>query len=231
MLDISVIPRSEVNFEEGIAGASSFYGSVEEANRAIKAEDGFLPFEMKKWWASANKFPAFIWYNFVEQSFCPAKVAFYPAAYSYGFIQMPKEFQFIGSNDKVCDASSTWSVLCENKKVASVLSFDETRGCEVAIGAGAPFPGLKFRCLGIKIIQATGITAVRGIQMWKWGFCWEVIDSVYFGDNLWWIRVLFRLFLPLLIQQLIHLKMLKSVASLSFSEISVLDATMVIGNK
>ena len=113
------------------------------------------------------------WLFCLFPNLCLEKVSFYPADSEYGINQMPQKFQFIGSNDEVCDARSTWLCSPWNQKVESVINFDETRGCEISDGSGAPFPGFKFRCLGIKIFQAGLATAVRGIQMWKKGFCWE----------------------------------------------------------
>ena len=85
--------------------------------------------------------------------------------------RMPAEFQFIGSNDAVCNANSTWSVLCERDYPEKVASLDEWRGCEIQDQSLAL---TKFRCLGIKVLsaqEADDITALAEIRVWANGFC------------------------------------------------------------
>ena len=64
----------------------------------------------------------------------------------------PSTFQFIGSNDAVCNKDSEWTVLGEvvDRKVKTL---DEVFTCDVRSEVYESFPCQKFRCLGIKVMK------------------------------------------------------------------------------
>ena len=83
--------------------------------------------------------------------------------------RMPAKFQFMGSNDAVCDAKSNWSVLCERTSFEEIR-LGERRGCEV----GQYLALTKFRCLGIKVlstIKEVGKAALAEIRVWANRLC------------------------------------------------------------
>ena len=156
----------EVDFIEGVAGASSTFG---EKEIAAAAAAGFMINGTTKLWHSGPKsnpepLPHFIWYDFRVRQLSPDRISFRPRRGTFYAAknQTPTKFQFIGSNDAVCSTKSNWIVLCENLSGKPVESQEETRGCRVNKRHA------KFRCLGIKILDnlVQGVSSLRGIRMW-----------------------------------------------------------------
>ena len=77
----------------------------------------------------------------------------------------PSSYQFVGSNDAVCNDGATWTVLCEDTSDRKWRSVWEVRYCKVK-----PEMTEKFRCLGIRALanhRPGGGTSMRNIRMWQ----------------------------------------------------------------
>ena len=77
----------------------------------------------------------------------------------------PSSYQFVGSNDKVCNDDATWTVLCEDLDDKPWRNHWEVRYCKVK-----PEITEKFRCLGIKALKNhrnDGWTSLRNVRMWE----------------------------------------------------------------
>ena len=77
----------------------------------------------------------------------------------------PTSYQFVGSNDKVCNDSATWAVLCEDLSNRPWTRYSEVRYCQVK-----PELKRKFRCFGIRILNnrvTSGQTNLRNIRFWE----------------------------------------------------------------
>ena len=137
--------------------------------------NGFLINDKTKLWHSVRNpgMPQFIWYDFRVRRFSPARISFHPRrdrpnpkAQSLKE-QTPTKFQFIGSNDAVCDRNSAWTVLCEDLSGEPVASRNENRECRV--DGQQP----EFRCLGLKILAvhrlyvgSGNFSTLSGIRIW-----------------------------------------------------------------
>ena len=79
----------------------------------------------------------------------------------------PSSYQFVGSNDAVCNDAATWTVLCEDTSDRPWRSVWEVRYCRVK-----PEMTEKFRCLGIRALANHRADphcwiSLRNIRMWQ----------------------------------------------------------------
>ena len=123
--------KQNVEFVNGEAGASSEVNK-NPASRAFTANGRWESPRVEK------PVPAWIWYDFRTRRIRPLEVSF-ERKDERG---RPTWFQFVGSNDRLCDADSDWDVLCEGR------SGEASQSCRVDEDRGFPF-----RCLGIKILE------------------------------------------------------------------------------
>ena len=91
----SVRTIKEVEFKGGKAGSSGHSDEQKPIN-AFTSD----------FWLSDNriKYPVMIWYEFTS-NFTPAEITFASAT---------RRYQFVGSNDKVCNESSAWTMLSQD---------------------------------------------------------------------------------------------------------------------
>ena len=97
--------------------------------------------------------------------FFTSQVSFQPAQKGGALQGAPTAYQFVGSNDAVCNDDATWTVLCEDLSDRAWRNEWEVRYCKVK-----PEMSEKFRCLGIRALKnqrPTGWTAIRNIRMWE----------------------------------------------------------------
>ena len=77
----------------------------------------------------------------------------------------PSSYQFVGSNDAVCNDAATWTVLCEDLTDRAWRNEWEVRYCKVK-----PEMKEKFRCLGLRVLanrRGDGWTSLRNVRMWE----------------------------------------------------------------
>ena len=80
----------------------------------------------------------------------------------------PTKFQFVGSNDVVCDDFAAWTILCEDLTDVAFANMRETRFCTAdpdKVGTTN-----KFRCLGLRILNTKNVdgwTSLNNIRMWE----------------------------------------------------------------
>ena len=128
--------------------------------------------EVSSFWLSYfDLFFRFIWYDFKERRVIPAKISFMPRNDVHSGIynpEMPSKFQFVATNDVICNDDSHWSVICDGDYTGEdVQSIDEQRFCQ------SKSPGQqKYRCLGLKILANHNhpFSSLRGIRIWAWVF-------------------------------------------------------------
>ena len=171
----------EVRIMDGRAGASSFY------DETWNPENAFMPDTLFGWHAGPRgvipkPFPVFIWYEF-RDAVTPAEISFRPrqdcasgvgvsnarsrAAAATCATLTPTKFQFVGSNDQICDDFSAWTVLCEDFADEAFASMRETRFCAAD---PARIADTQFRCLGLKIFgtkNVDGWTSLNNIRIWE----------------------------------------------------------------
>lgn len=155
----------EMSITGGSAGASSYYSDH------WRPENGFKINQAPEngWHIGAasrlDSLPHMIWYDF-KQPFVPAEISFQAAQANANSVQgTPTMFQFVGSNDAVCNDSSSWSILCEDLSDKSYRNVHEARYCKVK-----PEISRKFRCLGLRILankRSDGWTSLRNIRIWE----------------------------------------------------------------
>jgi len=168
--DVSPFPIyriKEVKFEGGVAAATSDHGTSWLPARAfmkqMKIDNGWHAGQAS---GVSQTLPQSIWYDFKTISVRPAELSFMPAQSNANAMQgAPSAYQFIGSNDKVCDGDATWTVLCEDISDTAWRNYWEVRYCKVK-----PENSEKFRCLGIRAMKnrrTDGWTSIRNIRMWE----------------------------------------------------------------
>ena len=159
-------------FEGGDAGASSVYIS----GPSYAPANAFLTSSHSMWHSGrdaegggdvAVSFPHLIWYKF-PQPFRPGQVSFRPrlgAGCDPGFCGATK-YQFVGTNDDVCDQFSRWTVLCQDLSGETFKRKSSSKYCLVNDEIREDFT-----CLGINVLESSyGIqsqVSVNGIRMWK----------------------------------------------------------------
>jgi len=160
----------EVKFNGGVAGASTFYTSDWLPDEAFR----FNQPEGQGWHSGPHEgpsqtLPVMIWYDFKSSGVQPAEVSFQPAQSGNTLQKAPSSYQFVGSNDSVCDLYATWTILCEDLSDREWRSINEIKYCKVKSEIRE-----KFRCLGLRVLNnryGDGWVALRNIRMW------EKIDS------------------------------------------------------
>ena len=105
------------------------------------------------------------------------QVSFQPAQKGKYLQRAPTSYQFVGSNDNICNDAATWTVICEDLTDRAWRNEWEVKYCKVK-----PEMKEKFRCLGLRILanRGDGWTTLRNIRMWE---RIESIDDV--KDELW----------------------------------------------
>ena len=75
-------------------------------------------------------------------------------------------WQFIGSNDEVCDENSAWTILCEDLSGKRFESGTQSKYCTVKEGMTT-----KYKCLGISVLASPypgwPTVVINGIRMWE----------------------------------------------------------------
>ena len=93
------------------------------------------------------------------------QVSFQPAQKSGAVQGAPSSYQFVGSNDAVCNDAATWTVVCEDLSDRAWRNEHEVRYCKVK-----PEMTEKFRCLGIRALanrRSDCWTSMWNIRMWE----------------------------------------------------------------
>ena len=161
---------SEVEINGGSANATSFW--IE----SFKPDYAFSRGNAHAGWSSSTKpkysgiFPQMVWYDFGKgNSFVPARVTF------RGEIncntdrcksQVPAVWEFVGSNDDVCNTSGNWTVLCQDLSDTKPQKILDTKFCDVE---GVDQDQREYRCLGINVIRAHDtLTCLSNARMWKY---------------------------------------------------------------
>ena len=111
--------KQNVRFEDGIAGASHEQPGY-AAHNAFPPRPPGQPVAWHSTAKSIEHHPS-IWYDFRSRRIYPAEVSFV----KNGENGRPTHSQFIGTNDRVCDANSDWDILCE------LRSERESQKCKV----------------------------------------------------------------------------------------------------
>eukprot|EP00092_Neocalanus_flemingeri_P020164 GFUD01021831.1.p1 GENE.GFUD01021831.1~~GFUD01021831.1.p1 ORF type:complete len:257 (-),score=54.92 GFUD01021831.1:136-906(-) len=162
----------EVKFTGGQVGASSLYSSS-SSNAAANA---FLEGSASHWHSGRDAkgngdkvyaFPHIIWYNF-PNAFVPGRVSFRSRqgkGCDAGGCGATK-YQFVGTNDDVCDQFSAWTVLCEDLSGIPFENKVSSKYCLVQDHIREPF-----KCLGVSVLDSSytvyTCVSMNGIRMWK----------------------------------------------------------------
>ena len=96
--------------------------------------------------------------------FVQIKVSFQPSQPKL-IQRAPTSYQFVGSNDAVCNDFSTWTVLCGDVSDQAWTSLTEVKYCKVKAEIRE-----KFRCLGVRVLKnrdPDGWVVIRNIRMWE----------------------------------------------------------------
>jgi len=157
----------EVEIVGGVAGASSSWstGAWSDPENAFKQD-------LRDGWSSARfasnryyPFPHMIWYVFPpHQAFIPAEVTFRPTQGGGAKDHAPRNFQFVGSNEPGCNATSPWAILCEDRSFGDYNSAGDIKGCVVSEKIKT-----KFCCLGLRILaNSNGQEAtLQAMRFWE----------------------------------------------------------------
>ena len=74
-----------------------------------------------------------------------------------------RKWQFIATNDEVCDENSAWTILCEDLSGKHFESEWQTKYC-----VADPSINEEFRCVGISVLDASyPRVSLGGIRMWE----------------------------------------------------------------
>ena len=93
------------------------------------------------------------------------KMSFQPAQPNTATHGAPTSYQFVGSNDAVCNDDASWTILCEDLSDREWRNYWKVRFCRVK-----PEINEKFRCLGIRVLanrRPDGASSLRNIRMWR----------------------------------------------------------------
>jgi len=174
--DVNPFPNrvlKEVRFVGGTVGTSSFYGN------GYKPEFAFQRDTNQYWHSGRNSkaagelvipFPHLIWYEF-KSPVLPGRVSFRPrhdtGCGNAGYWCGATKWQFIGTNDEICDENSAWTVLCEDLSGRHFERPRQSKYCEV----GTEIKGA-FKCLGISVLDSSynggySCVSISGVRMWK----------------------------------------------------------------
>jgi len=108
--------------------------------------------------------PVMVWYDYKEKTIRPAEVSFL-SGQSTNLQRGPTSYQFVGSNDSVCNDSAQWTVLCEDRSNTAWNSYEDVKYCPAH-----PEIKDKFRCLGLRVLnnrQGDGWVTIRNIRIWQ----------------------------------------------------------------
>ena len=163
----------EVKFAGGTVGTSSYHSS------SFKPEYAFQRTSNQYWHSGRDAnaageavipFPHLIWYEF-KSAILPGRVSFRPrhdgGCGNEGFWCGATKWQFIGTNDEICDENSAWTVLCEDLSGKPFERSRQSKYCDVESRVRG-----SFKCLGISVLDtsyAGGYSCVSmgGIRMWQ----------------------------------------------------------------
>ena len=114
-------------------------------------------------------FPHLLWYEF-PTAFVPSRISFRPGLKpgcgDNGFWCGATKWQFIASNDPVCNEKSAWTVLCEDLSGKPFERGTQSKYCDADDSVHE-----KFRCIGISVLDSSygGYTtvAVSGLRIWE----------------------------------------------------------------
>jgi len=157
----------EIQFSGGVVGASSYRHDHWHPGYAFKKQ---LPVD-NGWHIGpasgdvSHNPPVMLWYDFKAEGYRAAEVTFQPAQKGTATDGAPSSYQFVGSNDAVCNDDATWTVLCEDLSDRAWRNYWEVRRCKVK-----PEMTEKFRCLGIRVLanrRNDGWTSLRNVRMWE----------------------------------------------------------------
>lgn len=152
----------EVKFAGGVPGASSQYSDSWVPEKAFEIQSaGTSGWQTH---GSARSLPVMIWYDFKSEGIRPSEVSFQPAGGGSYLQGTPTSYQFVGSNDAICNDDATWTILCEDLSDRQWRNDWEVRYCKVK-----PEVSEKNRCLGIRVLanrRGDGYTSLRNIRMW-----------------------------------------------------------------
>ena len=139
----------EIEIKDGIAGSSG-YSSDGKPVYAFNNVTGY--------WLSEEgiNFPKMIWYQF-PKFFIPAELT---------FVSEVRRFQFVGTNDDVCNEKSSWTMLSQD--------FDSEAkefGFLVKVLQVPALYGKSYQCLGLRLFDKgrdmDGIVSVGNVRMWQ----------------------------------------------------------------
>jgi len=163
----------EIQFVDGSYGASSKYSYTDKVEDAFKHYvDAFLHTGRDAFGNGDRTFPFphLIWYNF-PSAVLPGRVSFRPrhdkACGDHGYWCGATKWQFIGTNDEVCNENSAWTILCEDLSGKPFERSRQSKYCEVERSVQGAF-----KCLGISVLDSSydgpysGVS-ISGIRMWK----------------------------------------------------------------
>jgi len=163
----------EVKLEGGRVGCSSVYDTT-----STYAPSNAILHAGNRFWQSGRDseglgelnvpFPHMIWYEF-KTAFIPRQVSFRsanPNCSAVGNCGATK-YQFIGSNDPVCNRYSKWTVLCEDMSGDYFRRISKSKYCTVMSERRE-----KFRCLGVSVLDSSSYkgyatVSMAGLRMWK----------------------------------------------------------------
>ena len=163
----------ELQFVGGSYGTSSKYSPAFKVEDAFRHNgDAYLPTgkDANGNGALSVPFPHLIWYDF-KYAVLPGRVSFRPrhdkACGDRGFWCGATKWQFIGTNDEVCDQNSAWTILCEDLSGRPFERSRQSKYCEVERSVQGAF-----KCLGISVLDSShdgsySCVSISGVRMWE----------------------------------------------------------------
>ena len=163
----------ELQFVGGNYGASSKYStSYPVKNAFVRNADVYFHSgkDANGNGAQSVPFPHLIWYEF-KSAVLPGRVSFRPrqdtGCGAKGYWCGATKWQFIGTNDEVCDENSAWTILCEDLSGKPFERPRQSKYCEVASSVHGAF-----KCLGISVLDSSyagsySCVSISGVRMWE----------------------------------------------------------------
>ena len=163
----------ELQFVGGSYGASSMNSPSQQVHNAfLRNVDAYFHSgkDANGNGADSVPFPHLIWYEF-KSAVLPGRVSFRPRHDSgcgaTGYWCGATKWQFIGTNDEVCDENSAWTVLCEDLSGRPFERSRQSKYCEVEQSVKGAF-----KCLGISVLDASyagpySCVSISGVRMWQ----------------------------------------------------------------
>ena len=110
--------------------------------------------------------PHTVWYEFpAGKRFVPGRVSFRGRQDCSCLDQTSTMWQFVGSNDEICNGASNWTILCQDLSGSGYPHKAWTKYCEVDDKITR-----EFRCLGITVLNTgnkDGKASFKDVRMWK----------------------------------------------------------------